>query len=46
MKGFIQGLYRLSEFSLPLVVLNIKVNKVPFIKNVFDLEVTVQEYEV
>jgi hypothetical protein len=45
MKGFIQGLYRLSEFSLPLVVLNIKV-KVPFIKNVFDLEVTVQEYEV
>lgn len=45
MKGFIQGLYRLSEFSLQLVVLNIKV-KVPFIKNVFDLEVTVQEYEV
>ncbi|MDQ0970373.1 hypothetical protein QFZ31_000251 [Neobacillus niacini] len=45
MTGFIQGLYRLSEFSLPLVVLNIKV-KVPFIKNVFDLEVTVQEYEV
>jgi hypothetical protein len=45
MKGFIQGLYRLSEFSLLLVVLNLKV-KVPFIKNVFDLEVTVQEYEV
>jgi hypothetical protein len=45
MKGFIQGLYRLSEFSLPMVVLNIKV-KVHFIKNVFDLEVTVQEYEV
>jgi hypothetical protein len=37
MKGFVQGLCRLSEFSLHLVVLNIKV-KVPFIKNVYDLE--------
>jgi hypothetical protein len=37
MKGFIKGLYRLSEFFLDLVVLNIKV-KVPFIKNVYDLE--------
>lgn len=45
MKGFVQGLYRLSEFSWHLVVLTIKV-KVPFIKNLYDMEATVQEYEV
>lgn len=41
MKGFVQGLYRLSEFSWHLVFLNIK-----FIKNIYDLEATVQKYEV
>ncbi|MFJ5760452.1 hypothetical protein ACIQAA_15245 [Neobacillus sp. NPDC093182] len=44
MKGFVQGLYRLGEFSWHLVILNIKV-KVP-LKNIYDLEATVQEYEV
>ncbi|MDQ1003496.1 hypothetical protein QFZ28_003896 [Neobacillus niacini] len=41
MKGFVQGLYMLSEFSLYLVVLKIK-----FIKNIYDLEATVYEDEV
>jgi hypothetical protein len=45
MKEFVQRLYRLSEFSWHLVDLNIKV-KLPLIKNIYDMEVTVQKYEV
>jgi hypothetical protein len=45
MKGFLQVFYKLSEFSKHLEVLNIKA-KVSFKKFLYELEDTVQEYEV
>ena len=44
MKGFVQRLYRL-EFIWHFVILNIKVT-LSYIKNKYEMEATVQEYEV